>query len=224
MSHDEEFPAQRTALFLRGPAGKLECITDVPAAAEARAGTIIICHPHPQFGGTMNNKVVTIMERSLRELGLNTVRFNFRGAGASEGEYDEGRGETDDLLAVAAWVRRTRPADVLWLGGFSFGSYVTLRAAKQLRPALLISIAPPARRYAFAQLEHPRCPWLVIQGDEDDIVSVEDVRQWVQSTEPRPDLAVMEHAGHFFHRRLMDLRGLLQQRVRGHLPARTTEP
>lgn len=224
MSHDDEFPAQRTALFLRGPAGKLECITDVPAAAEARAATIIICHPHPQFGGTMNNKVVTIMERSLRELGLNTVRFNFRGAGASEGEYDEGFGETDDLLAVAAWVRRTRPTDVLWLGGFSFGSYITLRAAKDLQPALLISIAPPARRYAFAQLQHPRCPWLVIQGDEDDIVSVEDVRQWVQSTQPRPDLVVMEHAGHFFHRRLMDLRSLLQERVRGHLPARTTEP
>lgn len=224
MSHDDEFPAQRTALFLRGPAGKLECITDVPAAAEARAATIIICHPHPQFGGTMNNKVVTIMERSLRELGLNTVRFNFRGAGASEGEYDEGFGETDDLLAVAAWVRRTRPTDVLWLGGFSFGSYITLRAAKDLQPALLISIAPPARRYAFAQLQHPRCPWLVIQGDEDDIVSVEDVRQWVQSTQPRPDLVVMEHAGHFFHRRLMDLRDLLQERVRGHLPARTTEP
>lgn len=224
MSHDEEFPTQRSALFLRGPAGKLECITDVPAATEARAATIIICHPHPQFGGTMNNKVVTIMERSLRELGLNTVRFNFRGAGASEGEYDEGFGETDDLLAVAAWVRRTRPTDVLWLGGFSFGSYITLRAAKDLQPALLISIAPPARRYAFAQLQHPRCPWLVIQGDEDDIVSVEDVRQWVQSTEPRPDLVVMEHAGHFFHRRLMDLRDLLQERVRGHLPARTTEP
>lgn len=224
MSHDEEFPTQRSALFLRGPAGKLECITDVPAATEARAATIIICHPHPQFGGTMNNKVVTIMERSLRELGLNTVRFNFRGAGASEGEYDEGFGETDDLLAVAAWVRRTRPTDVLWLGGFSFGSYITLRAAKDLQPALLISIAPPARRYAFAQLQHPRCPWLVIQGDEDDIVSVEDVRQWVQSTQPRPDLVVMEHAGHFFHRRLMDLRDLLQERVRGHLPARTTEP
>jgi alpha/beta superfamily hydrolase len=221
---DNEFPTNRTESFLRGPAGKLECIADSADPDEARAGTTIICHPHPQYGGTMNNKVVTILERSVRELGLNTVRFNFRGAGASDGEHDDGNGETDDLMAVAAWVRRTRPDDVLWLAGFSFGSYITLRAAKHLNPAQLISVAPPVKRYAFAELPHPRCPWLVIQGDEDDIVDVDDVRQWVRATDPEPVLAVMEHAGHFFHRRLMHMRDLLQDKLRANLPPKTDKP
>jgi len=224
MIHQDEFPVTRTAFYLRGPAGKLECVADVPAAAEARNGTIVICHPHPQYGGTMHNKVVTILERSVRELGLNTVRFNFRGAGESAGAYDEGNGETDDLLAVAAWVRRTRPADVLWLGGFSFGSYITLRAARELDPAQLISVAPPVKRYAFAQWPRPCCPWLVIQGDEDDLVDVEDVRQWARTTDPEPELVIMEHTGHFFHRRLMDMRALLKNSVRANLPPGTAGP
>jgi len=128
-----DFPASRQAFFIRGPAGCLECVSDVPDPADERLATIVICHPHPQHGGTMHNKVVTIMERSMRELGLRTIRFNFRGAGESEGEYDEGYGETDDLFAITEWVRQSRPDDVLWLGGFSFGSYITLRAAQNLK-------------------------------------------------------------------------------------------
>src|SRR5215472_13686753 len=98
-------------LLLRGPAGVLEAATALPSAADARRGTAIICHPHSQHGGTMHNKVVTIVERSLRELGLATVTFNFRGVGDSTGRYDDGRGETDDLLAIAAWVRQVRADD-----------------------------------------------------------------------------------------------------------------
>src|SRR5487761_2049318 len=100
------FPFHATALTLSGPAGALEAAVDIPSAAEARAGVATVCHPQPQHGGSMHNKVVTMLERSLRESGLATVVFNFRGVGASQGTYDDGRGETEDLLAVAAWTQR----------------------------------------------------------------------------------------------------------------------
>jgi Predicted hydrolase of the alpha/beta superfamily len=103
----------------------------------------------------MHNKVVTMVERALRESGLDTVRFNFRGTGASAGVYDNGNGEGDDLAAVVAWVRRTRPDDALWLAGFSFGSYVTIRNAARLQAEALISIAPPAGRWSFESIARP---------------------------------------------------------------------
>ena len=154
----------------------------------------------------------------MRELGLRTVRFNFRGAGESDGEHDEGYGETDDLFAITEWVRRSRPGDELWLGGFSFGSFIALRAAQNLKLGQLITIAPPVDRYEFSTLQHPECPWLVIQGDEDEVVSLEDVVCWVEKVQPQPEFLVMEQADHFFHRRLMDLRGLLKNGVRANLP------
>jgi alpha/beta superfamily hydrolase len=212
------FPAEHAEFLLRGPAGLLECAVDVPEPAEERPATIIICHPHPEHGGTMHNKVVTILERSMRELGLRTVRFNFRGVSLSEGAHDDGYGETDDLFAVAEWVRRTRPDDSLWLGGFSFGAYVSTRAALNLDVGQLISIAPPVDHYPFDALPHPECPWLIIQGDEDEIVDIDVVSNWAHSLKPPPDLVVMKDADHFFHRRIMDLRGLLKNGVRENLP------
>jgi len=214
----DDFPASKAEFFLRGPAGMLECVADVPDPLEERPATLVICHPHPLHGGTMRNKVVTIMERSMRELGLRTIRFNFRGTGESEGEHDEGYGETDDLFAVTEWVRNTRPTDELWLGGFSFGSYITQRAAQNLKLGQLISIAPPVDRFEFSNLQHPNCPWLVVQGDEDEVVCLEDVACWIEDLDPKPEFLVMEQADHFFHRRLMDLRGLLKNGVRPNLP------
>lgn len=218
----DEFPSSKADFFLRGPVGKLECVTDVPEADVELPVTAIICHPHPVHGGNMHNKVVTIIERSLRELGLRTIRFNVRGAGESEGEFDEGYGETDDLFAVAEWARTTRPNDTLWLAGFSFGSYIALRAAQNLSLGQLICVAPPVDRYEYSKLPHPDCPWLVIQGDEDEVVSYESVVNWVNATEPPPDFIVMEQAGHFFHRRIMDLRGLLKNAVRPNLPEKSS--
>jgi alpha/beta superfamily hydrolase len=219
-----EFPPERSEFLLRGPAGAIECATDVPEPGEEQPVTIIICHPHPEHGGTMHNKVVTILERSMRELGLRTVRFNFRGVGQSEGTFDDGYGETDDLFAVAEWVRRTRPDDVLWLGGFSFGSYIATRGALNLDVGQLITIAPPVDRYAFDSLHHPECPWLVIQGDEDELVSIEAVEKWVGELKPPPDLVIMKQADHLFHRRIMDLRGLLKNGVRDQLPGASPSP
>ena len=217
-TQSDEFPDSRHEFYLRGPAGKLECVSDVPDPQDERPATMVICHPHPEHGGTMHNKVVTIMERSMRELGLRTIRFNFRAAGESDGEHDDGYGETDDLFAVIEWVRRSRPNDDLWLGGFSFGSFISMRAAQNLKLGQLITIAPPVDRYEFSQLQHPQCPWLVIQGDEDEIVCLEDVACWIEKVDPLPEFLIMEQAGHFFHRRLMDLRGLLKNGVRPNLP------
>lgn len=213
----EAFPAAPASFPLPGPAGALEVWTDV-AEGEARAGTAVICHPHPLHGGTLHNKVVTTLERSLRELGLDTVRFNFRGVGASAGGFDEGIGETEDLAAVAAWVRRVHPGDALWLAGFSFGSYVALRAARRLGAAALIQVAPPAGRWDFASVDLPEGPWLVVQGEADEVVDPEAVYAWVASVPLPPRLVRIPDTGHFFHRRLLDLRGVVKNGVREHLP------
>jgi alpha/beta superfamily hydrolase len=212
------FPDAAASFALLGPAGTLEVATDVPTPANARAGVAVICHPHPQHGGSLRNKVVTMLERALRESGLATVRFNFRGVGASAGEYDEGRGESADLDAVVSWARKARPHDALWLAGFSFGSYVALRSAQALRADALITVAPPLGRWDFADIELPRCPWLLIQGEEDELVDAQAVFAWAATLDPAPTVVRMAETGHYFHRRLMDLRGAVKNGVRAWLP------
>jgi alpha/beta superfamily hydrolase len=212
------FPDRPTTFALPGPAGTLEVATAVPEAECARAGTALICHPNSQQGGTMRNKVVTMVERSLRESGLATVRFNFRGVGASTGAFDNGDGESGDLVAVAQWVRKARPGDALWLAGFSFGSYVALRSARSLGADALVLVAPPAGRYDFGEIAAPGCPWLVVQGEEDEVVDPQSVFDWIEGLDPKPTVVRMPDTGHFFHRRLMDLRGAVKNAVRGWLP------
>lgn len=214
----DRFPDAAGELLIAGPAGAIEAAVDVPAPQDERAATAVICHPLPVQGGTMHNKVVVMLERSLRELGLRTVRFNFRGVGQSAGEFDEGRGETLDLLAVAEWVRKVRPNDALWLAGFSFGSYVALLAARHLPVKQMISIAPPVGRWDFSAAIAPPCPWLVVQGEDDDIVEPQKVYEWVDAMPDKPTLVRMPETGHFFHRRLMDLRGAVKNGVRNTLP------
>lgn len=211
------FPAASSALNLPGPAGPLETLVELPEQ-DARRGTAVICHPHPLHGGTMHNKVVTMLSRSLVELGLATVRFNFRGVGASAGSYDDGNGETDDLRAVVDWVRRERPDDALWLAGFSFGSYVALRAAAALAPQQLIQIAPPVGRWAFETITLPDCPWLIVQGEADEVVDPAAVFAWAANLPKNAQLVRMAETSHFFHRRLMDLRGAVKHGVRDNLP------
>jgi alpha/beta superfamily hydrolase len=191
-----------------------------PTECPPRPAVAILCHPLPTEGGTMHNKVVTIAARALRELGLDTVRFNFRGTGKSEGRFDQGAGESDDLRAVAAWVRAQRPDTALWLAGFSFGAYVALRACADLDPAAMISIAPPvARSWDFEALQLPQCPWLVVQGEADEVVDPQAVFAWIEALPQPPHLVRMPDTSHFFHRRLMDLRGAVKNGVRPWLPS-----
>ena len=214
------FPSAHQSLLLDGPAGALEAVVDFPEPAEARPLVAVVCHPLPTEGGTMHNKVVTMVARALRELGATTVRLNFRGTGASAGEFDDGRGEREDLRAVVDWVQDARPGDRLWLAGFSFGAYVTLAAAAELLPDAVISIAPPAagRGWDFAAIPAPDVPWLVVQGDADEIIDPQAVYAWIDGLARKPQLVRMPDTSHFFHRKLVDLRGAIQHETKAWLP------
>ena len=213
------FPSTSSPLTLPGPAGTLELAIDVPEGDVTPLPlTAVLCHPLSTEGGSMHNKVVTMAARSLRELGATTVRFNFRGVGESSGTFDHGNGERGDLLAVAAWVREQRPQDDLWLAGFSFGAYVSLRSTAEIQPDALISIAPPVGRWEFEKIVLPTCPWLVIQGDEDEVVDPQAVYDWIDTLKQKPELVRMHGTSHFFHRKLVDLRGALQHGVKTWLP------
>ena len=211
------FPQSSANLLFPGPAGAIEIACSVPES-DARSGVAIICHPNPQQGGTMFNKVVTTLDRALSESGLFTVRYNFRGIGETQGVHDEGRGEADDLVAIAEWALAQKPGAALWLAGFSFGSYVTLRAAPRLSPAQVILIAPPVGRWEFTGIEWPKCPVLIVQGEDDDVVEPAGVFAWAEAQDPPPTLVRMPDTGHFFHRRLLDLRGAVRNAVRDNLP------
>lgn len=204
--------------MLDGPVGPLEVAVDVPEASVGNLPfTAVVCHPLSTEGGSMHNKVVTMVARALRELGITVVRFNFRGVGESAGSFDNGDGEQQDLAAVVAWMREHRPQDTLWLAGFSFGAYVSLRACEALKPQALISIAPPAGRWDFDGVRPPG-HWLLVQGDADEIVDPQAVYDWIDSLDAKPELVRMPDTSHFFHRKLIDLRGAIQHGVRPWLP------
>ena len=213
-------PPRPEPVTLAGAAGSLQAVIEdpcepgVPPAAYA-----VVCHPHPLHGGTMDNKVATTVARSCHELGVPTIRFNFRGVGASEGSFDEGVGETNDALTAVAFGRERWPGAALWLAGFSFGGYVALRASRQAGGEVaerLITVAPAFTRYyqSPAQVPMPACPWLIVQGDADEVIAPQEVIGWAQALQPRPYLVVMPGVGHFFHGRLNELRAALLGWVR----------
>jgi alpha/beta superfamily hydrolase len=207
-------------VIFNGPSGRLE--GRYQPAQDKNAPIAMILHPHPKFGGTMSNQIVYDLFYMFRNRGFTTFRFNFRGVGRSQGAFDHGHGELSDAAAALDWVQSLHPdSRGCWIAGFSFGSYIVARAAKNLQLGQLITIAPPVDRYKFSQLRRPNCPWLVVQGDEDEVVALEDVTCWIKDVDPPPEFVVMEQAGHFFHRRLMDLRGLLKNGVRPNLPEKT---
>jgi len=213
------FPSTSSTLSLPGPVGALELSVDLPEGDISPLPLVVVlCHPLSTEGGSLHNKVVTMAARSLRQLGATTLRFNFRGVGSSEGTFDHGDGERDDLLAVVDWVEQQRPDAALWLAGFSFGAYVTLRAAHDVQPDALISIAPPVGRWDFQHMVLPTCPWLLVQGDADEVVDPQAVYAWVDTLKHKPDLVRMYGTSHFFHRKLIDLRGALQHGVKHWLP------
>jgi len=211
------FPCGKTFL-LPGPSGALEVMTACPEASKVVRGTVVICHPHPVQGGTMHNKVVHMLARSFGDLGLRSVRFNFRGVGASGGSFDNGNGETEDALAVLAWVRAQRPQDAIWLAGFSFGGYVAARAAHRFDVARLVTVAPAVHLYDFASMTMPAAPWLVIQGDADEVVSARAVQEWVAQRQPTPQLVMLAGVDHFFHGRLPDLRDVINTQLAPYRP------
>lgn len=190
---------------LDGPSGRLETLFDLPREVDVR-GAVVVCHPHPQHGGTMHNKVAQTLARTFVRLGFAALRFNFRGTEGSEGSWDEGRGEVDDALAAASYMRNAYPDVPLWISGFSFGAAMAIKAAQRESFAGLVSVAPAVARFQADPSPQPDCPWLIVQGDADELVSAAETIEWVNTLEPGPELVVLPDVEHFFHGRLVDLR------------------
>jgi alpha/beta superfamily hydrolase len=199
-----------------GPAGRIDVAVDRPEGEPAR-GLAVVAHPHPLYGGTRDNKVVQTLARALLALGHICWRPDFRGVGASEGSYDEGRGETEDLLAVVAAARAAEPggdALPLVLAGFSFGSAVQSRVARRLaeaqRPATrLVFVGTATSRF---EVEPVPADTLVIHGEVDDTVPLSSVLDWARPQEL--PVVVIPGADHFFHRKLTGLKQLLMRELR----------
>jgi uncharacterized protein len=195
---------QTRRVSVAGPAGNIECAVDEPSTAPQ--GVAIVCHPHPQHGGTMDNKVAQTLARAFVQLGLRAVRFNFRGVGASAGAWDEGRGEIDDALAVIAAHRDA--ALPLVLAGFSFGAYVASEAAQRLpaeaKATRLVLVGPSTQKQQMPAVPEGT---LVIHGEADDVVPLSATLDWA-----RPQalpVTVIPGAGHFFHGQLTLLKNLV---------------
>jgi uncharacterized protein len=212
-----ERPPLSERLTIAAPAGALQALleTPQPAAGAAVRAFGVVCHPHPLHGGTMDNKVVWSVARAFAQLGAPVIRFNFRGVGASEGTYDDGDGETADARSVIAFGRRRFPGAALWLGGFSFGAAVAVRAAGETHPERVVLIAPGITRVDVRAAAPPQCPWLIVQGDADDVVPPDQVLAWARTLSPAPSVQLLPGAGHFFHGRINELRevvvGFLEQ-------------
>lgn len=181
--------------LIDGPTGKLEAAVAMPSG-ECR-GIALIAHPHPLYGGTMDNKVVTTLAKAFCRLGLAAFRLNFRGVGQSAGEFDQGIGETGDMLALAGHARRELGNLPVTLVGFSFGAYVQTRVLEQLEAQRLVLVAPAVKRFEVGAVP---ADTLVIHGEQDEVVPLADVLDWA-----RPQnlpLTVVPGAGHFFHGQL----------------------
>jgi alpha/beta superfamily hydrolase len=205
---------------IEGPAGVLEAALEDPAPGLAPRAFVVICHPHPQHGGTMTNKVVTTLARTAHAFGVPSIRFNYRGVGSSAGNFDDGRGETEDALAVVAFGRQRWPEAQLWLAGFSFGGVVALRACTTRgvgHVAKLVTVAPALGRNfgSVREVSVPNCPWLIVQGDADEVIDGELVIDWAEQLDPAPQLVVLPDTGHYFHGKLP----LLQDSVAPFLQA-----
>ena len=198
---------------IAGAAGPIECAIDRPAA-EPR-GVAVVCHPHPQHGGTMDNKVVQTLARAFVQLGWRSVRFNFRGVGASAGAWDDGVGEVDDALAVIAAHRAV--GEPFMLAGFSFGAYVASQAAARLaddaKPRRMVLVGPSTQRQQMASVP---ADTIVIHGETDDVVPLTATLDWA-----RPlalPVVVFPGVGHFFHGQLGVLKNWVVQELQPRMP------
>jgi alpha/beta superfamily hydrolase len=206
-------PVSQT-LHIPGPAGSLESLVEVPAGVAAPAAFAVICHPHPLHRGTMHNKVVHTLARACLELGIPTIRFNYRGVGASVGGYAEGIGETADALAVVGAGRERWPDAELVLAGFSFGGVVALRAAGAVAARRLVTVAPAVDRVPLDVLPTLPRAWLLVQGMDDEVVPQPHVQAWAEALRSPPQCVWLPGVGHYFHGALNPLKAAVQEFMR----------
>jgi len=199
-------------VLIQGDKGNIELrVKHAPDIAQnTKKQLVVISHPHPLYGGTMDNKVVTTLERAFLHLGYSTVAYNFRGVGQSDGEYDNGRGEQKDLQAVVRWAQTEYAYQKTVLAGFSFGSYVTLQAYKECNVQALCTVAPPVGLYDFSAINDVALPWVLIQGGQDEVVDPQEILDWAMSLETKPDFYWRNKASHFFHGELIWLRKVVE--------------
>lgn len=205
------------SLFLEGPAGQLEALLN--QGAEGATHAALVCHPHPMFGGTMHNKVVFHTMKALNGFGFPVLRFNFRGAGLSQGEHDQGRGEVEDVRAALHWLRDRFHLPIIF-AGFSFGAAVGVRAAcPDPDVAAIISLGTPVspvdeRAYDFSFLESCTQPKLLVSGARDQFGPRAQLEQLVASMPEPKRLVIIEGADHFFAGRLAELRRAIEEWVK----------
>ena len=201
-----------------GPAGALEIWPSGPITDSNSSPVCVICHPHPLHGGSMDNKVVFTIAKAMAELGLASVRFNFRGVGNSQGVHDDGKGERDDLAAVWDWIQGQRPAAQCWLAGFSFGSGVAYQSAGRL-PGLaqLLLVAPPVNMSYYQPQNRVAVPWAVVHGEQDQLIPEAEVSAWCESHPDHPRYGMLADADHFFHGQLKPLRLAIMALMAGDL-------
>ena len=207
--------AKSQKLELDGSAGKLEALLEAPQGTDI-VGCAVVCHPHPLHGGTLQNKVAHTLARSFIGQGFIALRFNFRGVNDSEGTFDDGRGELEDIYVAMDFLSIDYPDLPLWISGFSFGAAMAIHAAAERRPAGLVSIAPAISRFTTTPTPQPGCPWLILQGDQDELVDVDETIDWVNGLDPGPELQILEGAVHFFHGKLTLLREAVEAFIAKH--------
>lgn len=191
------------AFFFETKAGQMEASLTMPSSPKPFVA--ILGHPHPLYDGNMNNKVVTTMVRAFKEANIPTVRFNFRGAGLSQGSHAHGEGESDDMLELSHQILKEQPNVELIYGGFSFGSFVAGKTASKMKHRGLLLIAPPVSRYDFQSIRSQfHCP-MIFMGDKDEVVEPESVFHFAETPPPIP-LVCFKGVGHFFHGHLTHLK------------------
>jgi len=204
-------------VVITGPAGRLEA--RYTAAPEENAPIALLLHPHPQHGGTMNNKVVYTLFHAFLHCGFSALRFNFRGVGRSQGQFDRGEGELADAAAALDWLQAAHPnARSCWVGGFSFGAWIGMQLLMR-RPEIgaFVSVAPPAGMFDFGFLAPCPASGLIVQGDQDQVVPPEATQKLVAKLKQQRDITiehrVVQGADHFFYNHLTELGAIVEEYV-----------
>lgn len=215
----ELFLSREADDVVQGRAGRLEVKINGVTSISPIRGVAVICHPHPQFGGSLDNKVVHTLARAFRDEGIAAVRFNFRGVGQSQGTVAEaegrGEGELDDLISVLNWVREQQPTQPIWLAGFSFGGAIAAVLNQQHEHDMsikgMVLISPAIGKYGSVVDKAVNLPCLVLQGEEDEVLPPEEVFSWVAAHSTAPiRLQRIADTGHFYHGQLVYLKSLVQ--------------